>query len=863
MVAQPFAPGTAFANLSSDVAIQLILADIPIFSVGMVAFGVLTFFFLMKRVDKWVFCLHVSVLLAFLAALFDLSQILIRGRRETDRGVDNAGVSGLITAREVFYAFANGLRFLFYWGFVSTIPLGETMPEGTVMHSGSWQRWGLSGTIVQWATLLLIALSTILQLVFRNVQAFEKIGPVYEAEGALEIIMSAVFMIKLFLNSWTRFSVGSTTPPSSKMLMQYAPVVVALLLSFWIAVGNVVLFEFTETVLGRLLRAIELYILIVYMLTISFHHLRHLSFFPVYRPATRGPSGAATLRRDSIAKVNDNFDAVPPAIPKDVARVDLLQVLEGQFRKQEMPPTITRDTSRAPTVHSVTQHQSMAARLSTWLGVARPLPRPPQQSSDVQSWDVDTERGPSPTVQVAPFQAWNVPNSLRAESPPLPPPPSIDEDEQRGASPIPEHVPKPKTNESDGASPVSSTAPEYQPAPGIVEPEEERTPLPDRDWRDIEYSNASNSARSSDISILRRRQTELDESIAALRLFSPSKLGFEANEMPVPPTMFYTQLAQPVAQGKERTSITRSIESPELPAPSPDLTLATPRAVPQSSVRSEFSFGHFDHQPPLNRSSMDSGVIPRRSVMSVGVDGQGKNKDNSNEGSPRDVLQPLPTPAATVSRFSDSSSVARKNKAGSVGTQYEITSFIGNLTVPQSQKDSTTSEPSAVSSEDDSADVAVATKADLGSAQYARPTLVIQPLGREVPAPEGLHAPSQSSPMSSPLRTPGGRRALPPIPQPSPQSQIQQPVPQPSQPFQLSPPAAQQLLQPAPTPQPVTQNPVPRFRRAVGLPPRPRLSLANVGLTPVEEKATPSETSSALESSSQNGTRNPASSDQR
>ena len=49
----------------------------------------------------------------------------------------------------------------------------------------------------------------------------------------------------------------------------------------------VVTVEFTETALGRFMRAIELYVVLVYMLTISFHHLRHLSFFPIYRPAQR------------------------------------------------------------------------------------------------------------------------------------------------------------------------------------------------------------------------------------------------------------------------------------------------------------------------------------------------------------------------------------------------------------------------------------------------------------------------------------------------------------------------------------------------------------------------------------------------
>ncbi|KAI0361775.1 hypothetical protein OH77DRAFT_461299 [Trametes cingulata] len=923
MVAQTAGPAAAFAKLSSDAAIQFILADIPIFTVGILAFGVLTFFFLMKRVDKWVFCLHVSALLAFLAALFDLSQILIRGRQATDLGLNTGGVSGLITAREVFYAFANGLRLLFYWGFVATIPLGETMPVGTTIHSGSWRRWGVLGVLLKWSTLLLVVLSIILQLVYRDVKVFEKIGAVYEAESTLEIILSAVFILKLLLNTWARFPVASTAPSKGSMLVQYAPVIVCLLFSFWIAVGNVILFEFTETVLGRFLRAIEMYILIVYMLTISFHHLRHLSFFPIYRPATKGPSRAGTFDRDSMVKVKDEKLAVasPPVAPTPV-RVDLLQVLEQQFRQQEMPPTVTRDSSRAATIENVSQHQSMAARLSTWLGVARPLPRPPPQNVEVQPWDVDAERGPSPVAQEAPVQSWYAEEKPRMVSPPLPAPPTIDEDEQRGVSPIPDYVPRSEIAERDIASPAPSSTREYPPAPGIIEPQEgELTPVPERDWRDIEYSNAvrysgigedvlanalrqqnyqqpqdgarlqpsdllspvpsrpgsleagylgspypmspigsaavtplarsrplppmprpdstllspssplpPDSARSSNISILLRRQTELDESIAALRLFSPSKMTFDVNNMPVQPSAFYSSLAQPASSG-QRLSTVPSIESPELPVPSPDLTLATPRAdrLPQSSAQSEFSFSNFQHQPPLNRGSMDSAVIPAMGIAVEAPSEMGDGDGRSRAETPMSELEPPRMPAAMGSRFSDASSMAdgRERRFDSLGTQYEITSFIGNLTVPASNKDSTISASSAAMSEEDSVSVAVATKADLSAVEYARPTLLL-PASQD---DSSLAAPPQPSPVASPIRTTsGGRRALPPIPQPAPRS----PSPPQTQP-------AQQRAQPA--------NPPPRFRRAVGLPPRPRLEVVNV--TPADERtsSSPSDTASTLVSS--------------
>ena len=231
---------------------------------GILAFGTFTFFFLMRRVDRyvpcllskhhslnvyliltrWIFCLHFAVFLAFLAALFDLSQLLLRGSTTTTDGTTSdlpPGGAGLITAREVFYALSNSSRFLFYWGFVAMIPLGETIPEGNKMHSGSWRRWGRIGVVLKWLTLFIQVVMLVLQLLYRNIPQLAQIGPVYEAESTLEIILSAVFILKLLLNTLAMCPVGTSTQSKGKMLIQYTPAIIALLFSLWIAVGNAIL----------------------------------------------------------------------------------------------------------------------------------------------------------------------------------------------------------------------------------------------------------------------------------------------------------------------------------------------------------------------------------------------------------------------------------------------------------------------------------------------------------------------------------------------------------------------------------------------------------------------------------------------
>ena len=83
----------------------------------------------------------------------------------------------------------------------------------------------------------------------------------------------------------------------------------------------------------------------------------------------------------------------------------------------------------------------------------------------------------------------------------------------------------------------------------------------------------------------------------------------------------------------------------------------------------------------------------------------------------------------------------------------------------------------------------------------------------------------------SPWTKSGSSRALPQIPKPASQTQTPSPLAKPDQPA------------------------APRFRRAVGLPPRPRLSVVN--LTPVEEKVgSPSDTAT-LVTSPQSGSGTP------
>ena len=179
--------------------------------------------------------------------------------------------------------------------------------------------------------------------------------------------------------------------------------------------------------------------------------------------------------------------------------------------------------------------------------------------------------------------------------------------------------------------------------------------------------------------MLLRRQNELDESIAALKKFSPSQQTFilSSSDSPLPVTTeddepsLISSLEEQLASGGRSVSPVPStttggfiLTSPELPLP-----LTTPRTVqiPDTSAQSEF---YFDQQPPLNRSSMDSGVIPVPLQPFQGYE----------EEIPTPTVMGLAPPRQPVSRFSDGSSIGdrRERRVDSVGTQYDITSFVGS-----------------------------------------------------------------------------------------------------------------------------------------------------------------------------------------
>jgi len=193
--------------------------------------------------------LYSSVFFAFTASIFDLGQVLTGDRRNTDNVMDLDAVTGLIAAREILFAVSVGLRFFFFWIFVAEPPRGETVqaaPHDPIAkllteqkHSGAWGSWGITGIFLKWVLLAICFTIGVLQIIWRVVPSDNQLGPVYGAETAMEIIASALFVIKLLLNT-----VITPVTPRSKTFRRYTAMFFALLINLGLGIGNVITCKF-------------------------------------------------------------------------------------------------------------------------------------------------------------------------------------------------------------------------------------------------------------------------------------------------------------------------------------------------------------------------------------------------------------------------------------------------------------------------------------------------------------------------------------------------------------------------------------------------------------------------------------------
>jgi hypothetical protein len=197
----------------------------------------------------WIFS---SALLAFVAAILDLLQLLTRGREaDPTTGIDSVRI--IIYGREVTLALSITFRYMFFWHFVAVRPRGDPIhpnpgddqnDTGTIstvegeIHRGSWSRWGSIGKYMKTGSLIVIIIILIMQILWRVVNSLNKQGPVHIVSNVLEIGTSGLFIVKIMLNVC-----GSPSVPFRKGLVPYIAPIVALLCGISVCASNLVFCE--------------------------------------------------------------------------------------------------------------------------------------------------------------------------------------------------------------------------------------------------------------------------------------------------------------------------------------------------------------------------------------------------------------------------------------------------------------------------------------------------------------------------------------------------------------------------------------------------------------------------------------------
>ncbi|KAF9229438.1 hypothetical protein BS17DRAFT_876945 [Gyrodon lividus] len=668
---------------SNDCKIEKLLSDIPPISVGILLFGVSVLLLAIKRVTLSAVWLYFSVFLAFAAAILDLGQTLAD---------DMSTSTAIIKAREVLFALSTGLRFLFYWSYVAEPPrkvLPATLvPEGQgtsflilesshEIHSGSWIRWGLPGTLLRSGLLVAIAAITALQIVWRIVPQFHRYSNVYATDTAFELLASVLLLLKLLLNTVTPNSPDS---PHMHTFGECIAPISGLLINIALGVGSLLRFAFTESTFGRLLQAVEGCTIVVFVMVIALLKYRNSlilihaspktiepnlslpdpergSTFRVTPPVVETPRvsmvfGATTTGRGALRlPARRSLTRVSSWVPLTVSR-NRLGNEDDQAKLWEQGEAENRNTGHS---HLRASPVSLTENLKDWAELVHDAAASHMSifsAVDAQSTRTTSREGSRSSGQIlhafrADVAQRRVRLRLRMSSSSAPAAPFLSPDSQQASSERAIIMTAP-------ADSRAQDSPTYG-LEGIIRPPPSQPP-----------------ARDSGMSLdeLLRQQNELDKSIMALKLFS-KRTSVSSSTSSQIRTQDSTEMTRFSSSTGRRTASDVSLSNFPLPS---WLTSPVP-LLPSSRL------------PPIIRMRED-----RRARLPATV------------VSPTTVLEQLLPPPKLFASLADiprsprsesvsdsplrgdneslSAAAGRPPRFNSGGTQYNVTSFIGDLATP-------------------------------------------------------------------------------------------------------------------------------------------------------------------------------------
>lgn len=660
-----------------------VLADTPFLAVGVLGFCTFTFLALVKRLGMYVLrsimtglmltvcgsaltILHLSIIAAFTASTLDLAQILQRGIRNTELGLQLDTVQPLIKTREIAYALSTSLRFLFFWIFVAEPPKAErdTSAARAGVHCGNWNAWGFLGRILQYSTLGLTLAVFALQVIWRIDSKFDGFTTVYAADSAIQIILSAVFVLKLLLNS-AHLAIAS----KRTCLVDYMGFIASLCFGIGFGIANLMsreypfrfvldihgnissLVKFTEGIVGRFLGGVNFYLIVLCSLLTVFTSLP--------KPQSdRTPS----FRPVSQKRPTSSFNFPPP----DVSTSNLSGVQLQPDQPMVQPPWVARPSSTAKLSGWLATQRKRLSNLGTrgvgqddmnaqlWNQTWAERGQPLQDDASTKDSDVfekiygsaNSYLGTDPTpAEAAKLEAPRLGRSHSQSTKSL----------YSGLDLSPLGMGDRKLRQVD--SPVFGLN-------GIVRSPNQRS--------EMGLSPVTDPGRASGFSSLLRKKEELDNSIAALKMF-----GGPSMTPPSPPLSSPPPLSPP---------------PPSPPPPSPPSPLTPPSSQPsrELSARSEFSLSNFPSPPWVDAPDLGDHDESLRPISSLTARPPLLNPSSiSVDNVPFDLVRPR-VPLSTIdharalslpiSEYSASEVLvsARTQRFDSEGTQYDVTSFIGS-----------------------------------------------------------------------------------------------------------------------------------------------------------------------------------------
>jgi hypothetical protein len=320
--------------------------------------------------------LFASVLLAFVAVIFDLAQLLARGgASRAVSGTDPSIVQGFVAVRELCLALSLSLRFTWFSAFIVRTPRGLEPQEGVSTNSSnpgpfSWRRVGVAGLVIKWILLVTVATLFGLQVTWRMVQGFSYSGPVYFTSVGLEFVLVVIIGGKAIVN----FVVAKRDQRWS-LLRSYAIPLLALILEFVVAAGDLGVFPFSETVLGRFLQGVEMYLLLLWTMANAFKR-------------NAGP----------MLRIPDEPPTLPMDLPRrqSTLRLSLHNITPHSRQASQHEPVSIQEKRAQRGRASVASRSS----LTSWVGNRRILrSQAPYHNDDERLWVQDqAEQGFSPAV---------------------------------------------------------------------------------------------------------------------------------------------------------------------------------------------------------------------------------------------------------------------------------------------------------------------------------------------------------------------------------------------------------------------------------------------------------------------------------